>query len=165
MLKNSVNSRSRYTIRGSSTQTAAVPMARKHDVPAGTYNSEIVSVKPTKTSAGADAIEVIYRLTNVRGQTLLMREVIPINSYPYRRFCDALIAAGVKEGTDILDVGGVQERIELSYPDPHGLGRIEKRTPLNSSSSSADASDDAKAARYTDDDEFDDFLDDIDNEE
>lgn len=156
--KNTAPSRPRYTIHGSGVQKSNVPMARKQDIPAGTYGAKILSITPTTTAAGAEAIQVIYKLTNVRGQTLLMREVIPTNSFPYRRFCDALIAAGVEEGSDILDAVGVEERITITYPDPHGLGHISKRVPLNRASANEDEAESTEAARYAADEEFDDFL-------
>lgn len=156
--KNSVSSRPRYTIHGSGVQKSSVPMARKQDIPAGTYGAKILSITPTTTAAGADAIEVVYRLTDERGQTLLMREVIPLASYPFTRFCDALIAAGVEEGSDILDASGIEERITITYPDPHGLGHIGKRVPLNRASANEDEAESAEADRYARDEEFDSFL-------
>lgn len=160
-----IPTRPRHVIRGSSTQTAAVPMARRSIIPAGRYVSKITSITPTKTSAGAEAVEVVYGLTDAHGKQLKMREVIPINSFPYTRFSDAMIAAGLSNGGDILDAVGVEEKITIEYSDPHGLGHISKRTPLGSASINADQPDDLEAARYVADEEFDDFLSEDDDED
>lgn len=168
MLKNSVNSRPRFVIRGSSTQTAAVPMARRSIIPAGRYTSVVANIVPTRTNAGANAIEVTYDLTDARGKLTKMREIIPEESFPYTRFSDAMISAGLPNGGNIFDAVGVEERITVEYPNPHGLGRITKRTPLKSTSTKAAANDDAEStetARYAADEEFDDFLLDDEDEE
>ena len=125
----STSSRSRIAIRGSNS-SAKIPMAKASKIPAGKYRSEIVSVNPVKTAAGDDAVEVIYNLLATDGSCLKMREIIPLDSWAFEKFCDALIAAGLTEDDDLNAAVGITEEVVLAYPDPRGLGHFSERHPV-----------------------------------
>ena len=133
--KTSRTSNTTRRIRGTGSRKTAVPMARQKDIPTGQYRSKIVKISPKKTMAGEEAIEIIYELTAPDGSVRKMREVIPCDSWAYERFCDALIAAGLKDDDDITDAVGVTEDVYLTYPDARGLGHFSKRTPVITNSS------------------------------
>lgn len=129
-------------IRGTGSRKTAVPMARQKDIPAGQYRSKIAKISPKKTMSGEEAIEIIYELTAPDGNVKKMREVIPCDSWAYERFCDALIAAGLKDDDDITDAVGVTEDVYLTYPDARGLGHFSKRTPVITNGSPGTPADD-----------------------
>lgn len=117
-------------LRGAGKKKSTVPMARAKDIPAGRYTSEVKKVSFKKTMAGEDAVEVIYELIAMDGSVRQMREVIPMDSYSFECFSDAMIAAGLPDDADIEEVVGVKETVELVYPEPKGLGHFEKRRPV-----------------------------------
>lgn len=154
-------SRSSATLRGTGCKSSTVPLARSSNVPAAKYDSTIVSAKPTKTAAGADAAEIIYELRAADGTAYKIREVIPFDLWVFDRFSDAMIEAGLQDGDDLSKAVGVQERIILDYPTPGGIGRIKERHPISIEvdTTSPDAGHDQKKS-FDPDDEFDDFLED-----
>ena len=151
--KNSKNS-TRITVRGTGGQKTKVPMAKANRIPPGRYQSKIVSIKNTTTAAGDAAVEVVYELTDADGCALKMREVLPVDSWAFEKFSDALIAAGMEEDDDLDGAVGVTEDVVLTYPDPKGLGHFKSRKPVAGKSNQA-----ALTGRDDDDDEgFEDLL-------
>ena len=159
--------RSRLKLRSSGASKPKVPMAKAGKIPAGAYRSKIVSIKAKKTTAGDEAVEVIYDLITTDGQKFLMREVIPVDSWAFELFCDALIAAGMSEDDDLTAAVGIEEAVELHYPDPRGFGRFKRRTPITGSAEEVAAEAAAVEGEDVDDadDEFDDFLEDDEDED
>lgn len=169
--------RSRLTVRGSGRGKSKPPMAKANKIPPGSYHSTIASIKAVKTSAGDEAVEVIYDLVAADGKQLQMREVIPIESWAFEKFCDALIEAGLSEDDDLTAAVGVVEDVELVYPQPNGFGHFERRKPVTNADEVAEqkatvrSESPMKTVVEEDDgdddvdelDEFDDFLEDDDD--
>ena len=150
--------RSQLTVRSSGANQRNVPMARAGNIPAGHYRSTIMKISSTKTAAGEDAVEVIYELVSPKGHRWRMREVLPVDGWPFEKFGDALIAAGLHEGDDLICAVGVAEDVELAYPNPRGLGHFATRTPAvmpseDSESASAASPDTQPFLEDEDDDE------------
>lgn len=146
----------RRQLRSAGKKKATVPVAKAKDIPAGKYSTEIKKVKFTKTMAGDEAVEIIYELTAMDGSVKLMREVIPIDSYSFELFSDAMVAAGLPDDADIEDVVGVRETVELVYPEPKSLGHFEKRRPVTTTTKQHVSN--GKGAVNEWDDEEDDYL-------
>lgn len=128
----------RYGIRGSSAKKEKIPMARKKDILPGEYRSKIVKVSITKTRAGDEAVEVIYELTAADGKVFKMREIIPIDSWAFEKFGNAMIAAGLEENEDLEKTIGVTEDVTLTYDEPGGLGHFSKRVPVVATTDAAE---------------------------
>ena len=143
----------RRQLRGAVKKKPAVPMARAKDIPAGKYTSEVKKISFKKTRAGDEAVEVIYELIAADGSVMLMREVIPLDSWAFEIFSDAMIAAGVPDDADIEEVVGVKENVELVYSEPKGLGSFDKRRPVTTTSKQQ-----SSRAKVVLDDEDDDLL-------
>ena len=126
----SSSSSTRRSIKSSGSRKANVPMAKANKIPPGVYRSKIASIKDVTTQAGDDAVEVVYDLTAADGSRLKMREIIPIDSYYYEKFGDALISAGLEEGADLQDAIGIEEDVVLDYPSPGGIGHFKSRRPV-----------------------------------
>ena len=157
----------KISIRGSGTRKAKPPMAKASKVPPGKYRSKILSIKEVTTTAGNVAVEVVYDLTAKDGSRLQMREVIPVDSWAFEKFCDALIAAGLEEDDDLLDAVGIVEDVELVYPEPRGLGHFGSRNPVKEQSA-VDAVEAPKVSPHkvsSVEDDDDDFLDVLDDED
>lgn len=159
---NASRSTSRRTVRGSGKKSkATIPMICEKVLRAGVYRSKIVKVANKKTIAGEDAIEVVYAFTGADGKEITAREVLPVESYFFERFCDALIAAGLKDGDDLADAVGIEEDVEIDYPVPHGLGRLKLRCPVRGEKFGPTLEDvEAEDERPEAGDDFDDFFED-----
>ena len=135
-----------------------IPLARESDIPAGEYRSSIIGISDTTTISGKEAAEVIYELRAANGKSYKMREIVPYDSYPFDRFCNDLIAAGLQDGSDLSAAVGITEDVTLSYPDTGGLGHFSKRTPVVEEAEAAptpdEAADDDEPVSNFDDDEI-----------
>lgn len=141
----------------SSGSAAKIPMAKADRIPAGRYHSRILNIKEVKTSAGNEAVEVIYLLTAHDGVEHKMREVIPIDDFFFPRFCDAMVDAGLADGDDLLNAVGVEEKVELVYPNPKGLGHFAARTPVTVGEKTPKRDEEVVASDEADDDFDEDF--------
>ena len=164
--------RSRITVRGSGRGAQKAPLAKAGKIPPGAYRATISSIKSVKTAAGEDAVEIIYDLAAPDGRRCQMREVIPVDSWPFECFCDAMIAAGLNENDDLTDAVGICEDVELHYPDARGFGRFKHRVPAAASvgpsskdSSATESDDEGEPLEADEDEEFDDFLEEEDDED
>lgn len=97
-------------------------------VPAGYYASKIKNIS-VRIKNGKKMLDVGYMLeAMVDGEIYRILQTYPLNSKPYKAFCNAMIAAGVKPGHNIKDVVGVTEKIQLAYwSETSNFGSIVKR--------------------------------------
>ena len=124
---------SNVRIHRSKTQTV-IPMMKQSVVPAGTYTSRITAVTASKIeNTQADAVDVIYELTADDGKVVLGRIRYELGGYHFDRLADALIDAGLPEGSSIVDAVGIEEELEISYPHQGSLAKIKSRRPLAAS--------------------------------
>lgn len=148
-------------IRRSNTQTI-VPMLTSKIAPAGTYASRIAAVTASKIeNSSADAVDITYELTDSSGKVVQGRLRYEIGGYHFDRLGDALIDAGLPNGSSIVDAVGIEEEIELIYPYRGALAKIKSRRPLEAivAPKKAVAKPEAPADDGNDeDDEYDDFL-------
>ena len=160
----STKSSARISVRGTGSQKVKPPMAKANKIPPGQYRSTIISIKAVTTAAGDDAVEVVYDLVTEDGNKYQMREIIPVDSWAFERFSDAMIAAGMEEDDDLTDAVGITEDVELVYPNPKGLGHFGQRTPADKEATvktiPQPKENRRKAHPAEEDDEFDDFLED-----
>ena len=111
--------------------TSVAPMLTEKIAPAGTYTSRIASVAMAKTERGADAVDVSYELTSASGKVVQGRLRYELDGFHFEKLADALIDAGLEEGSSIVDAVGIEEEIVLTYPHRGSLGKIKERRPLN----------------------------------
>lgn len=121
---------SRRSIKGSNAKKAAIPMAKANKVPPGAYRSKVLAVEDSVTQAGDPAVTIVYELTSPDGSQFKIREVIPVDSFFFEKFGDAMIAAGLEEGEDLLDAVGIEEEVFLDYPTPGSIGHFKSRRPV-----------------------------------
>ena len=165
--KNPANPLSNIRIYRSQTQTT-VPMLNEKVAPAGVYTSKIVDVTASKIeTTNADAVDLIYELTADDGRVVQGRIRYEIGGYHFDRLGEALIAAGLPDGSPITDAVGTTEEIEIVYPRKGSLAKIKSRCPIEDSAEPAQkskakpkAKPKAPAVEVDEDDEFDDFMDD-----
>ena len=165
--KNPANPLSNIRIHRSQTQTT-VPMLNEKVAPAGVYTSKIVDVTASKIeTTNADAVDLIYELTADDGRVVQGRIRYEIGGYHFDRLGEALIAAGLPDGSPITDAVGTIEEIEIVYPRKGSLAKIKSRCPIEDSAEPAQkskakpkAKPKAPAVEVDEDDEFDDFMDD-----
>lgn len=165
--KNPANPLSNIRIYRSQTQTT-VPMLNEKVAPAGVYTSKIVDVTASKIeTTNADAVDLIYELTADDGRVVQGRIRYEIGGYHFDRLGEALIAAGLPDGSPITDAVGTIEEIEIVYPRKGSLAKIKSRCPIEDSAEPAQkskakpkAKPKAPAVEVDEDDEFDDFMDD-----
>ena len=111
--------------------TTTVPMLNQKIAPAGTYASKIVAVTAAKIeNTKADAVDVIYELTGADGKAVQGRVRYEIGGYHFDRLGDALLDAGLPEGSSIVDAVGIEEQLEIVYPHKGSLAKIKDRRPL-----------------------------------
>ena len=164
---NPANPLSNIRIYRSQTQTT-VPMLNEKVAPAGVYTSKIVDVTASKIeTTNADAVDLIYELTADDGRVVQGRIRYEIGGYHFDRLGEALIAAGLPDGSPITDAVGTTEEIEIVYPRKGSLAKIKSRCPIEDSAEPAQkskakpkAKPKAPAVEVDEDDEFDDFMDD-----
>lgn len=130
---NPATSLSNVRIRSSKTQNTATPMLTQKVAPAGIYTSKISAVTMSKTQQGEESIDVTYELTDANGKVSQGRIRYPLDSYHFDRLSNALVAAGLPNGSPIIDAIGVTEEIELVYPQKNSLAKIKNRSPLAAS--------------------------------
>lgn len=159
---NPANPLSNIRIHRSQTQTT-VPMLNEKVAPAGVYISKIVDVTASKIeTTNADAVDLIYELTADDGRVVQGRIRYEIGGYHFDRLGEALIAAGLPDGSPITDAVGTIEEIEIVYPRKGSLAKIKSRHPFVSTDVPKQkpvAKPKAPAVEVDEDDEFDDFND------
>lgn len=131
--QNITNSLNRIRIRSTTTQNTVAPMLTQKVAPAGIYTSKISAVTMSKTQQGEESIDVTYELTDANGKVAQGRIRYPLDSYHFDRLSNALVAAGLPNGSPIIDAIGVTEEIELVYPQKNSLAKIKNRSPLAAS--------------------------------
>ena len=98
-------------------------------VPAGYYACEVKFVEPRRKNEKI-IIDVSYEIIDQKGNTYYIKQAYPVGSKPMRDFSRAMIAAGVKAGSNMSAAIGVREVIELAYVSKSSaLGSIVDRIP------------------------------------
>lgn len=160
--KNPASSISNVRIRRTKSQTTA-PMLTQKVAPAGIYTSKITDVTMSKTENGEDAVDVTYELTSANGKVAQGRLRYTLDGFHFERFSDAMIDAGVPEDSPITEAVGIEEEIEVVYPQRNSLAKIKSRHPLNAAKAKQTKA--VAAAEVDEEDaEFDDFLPDEEDE-
>ena len=160
-----------------SSNTAKIPFIKHSVVPAGTYVARVTAVKEAKTTAGEDAIDIIYNLTNANGKVVAAKERFPIDGYVLTKltthwFNNSLLP----DDATYADIVGIEETVDISFVNPSSLGSLKNRRPVNHASKAtspkktsappvndADEGDLEEDMEEDLDDEFDDFLDETDD--
>ena len=101
-------------------------------VPPGEYRSKIVGMEETMTRAGEEAVDVLYELTDSSGKQYHIRARYPTDGYYFDKLCDALLNAGLPDGSKLSDGIGIEEEVTLDYPDGGRIGNFVDRRPVNS---------------------------------
>ena len=163
---NPATSLSNVRIRRSKTQTV-IPMLKEKVAPAGTYTSRIAAVTASKIDGtNADAVDITYELTANDGKVVQGRIRYEIGGYHFDRLGDALIDAGLPDGSPITDAVDIQEEITIVYPHRGALAKIKDRRPLAASAAPAQkAAVRSTAVVAEDDDEAEDDYDEDDEED
>jgi hypothetical protein len=110
-------------------------------IPKGQYRSKIVDIFESTTKQGDDAVDVHYEFTN-GNQRYRVKMRYPVESSHFEALCDALIDAGVPENASIKKAIGVEETVELAYPNGTTMGSIISRSPINTTTVEAVEDDD-----------------------
>ncbi len=118
-------------VRRSQRQQKAIPMLTADKVPAGTYHSVILAVKDAVSDEGKPMADVIYRFTGPNGKAVDAKIRYPVVGYHIERLIDALIDAGLPEGSPLTDAVGVEEDVTVVYPQEGALGKIKTRSPAS----------------------------------
>lgn len=127
-------------VRGSS-KAAEYSFPKPKLIPAGKYRSKIVEILESVTKNGDEAIDVHYDFDDgVHHYRIKMR--YPVESSHFEALCGALIDAGVPENTSIKKAIGVQETVELDYPNGATMGSIVSRSPIITTAVEATEDDD-----------------------
>lgn len=135
-------------------------------VPPGDYHSKIVGMEETMTRAGEEAVDVMYMLTDSSGKQYHIRARYPTNGYYFDKFCDALLNAGLPEGSKLSDGIGTEEEVTLDYPDGGRIGSFVDRRPVNSAATGRkSAGSNPRVLEDVDEDDEDDELEDYLEEE
>ena len=167
---NPTTSLSNVRIHRSKNQNTAVPMLTQKVAPAGIYTSRIAAVTASKIeSTNADAADITYELTADDGRVVQGRIRYEIGGYHFDRLSDALINAGLPDGSPIIDAVGLTEQLEIAYPQKNSLAKIKSRRPLAASAvptqkaaarpKAVPAEDDAEDEDDYDEDDEEDLLD------
>ena len=131
---NPATSLSNVRIRRSKPQNTSAPMLTQKVAPAGTYSSRIAAVTPSKIeTTNADAVDITYELTANDGKVVQGRIRYEIGGYHFDLLGDALIDAGLPDGSPITDAVDIQEEITIVYPHRGALAKIKDRRPLAAS--------------------------------
>lgn len=100
------------------------------NVPSGIHQSKIDKVELSKTISGSPSIDVYRTLKNSAGVVSHTKQRIPFDTPHMDDFNDAMLNAGVPSNTAFEDISGVQETVEVDYPDNNrGFGRITSLGP------------------------------------
>ena len=126
--KNSASNINNVMIRRTAPQSA-VPMLTQKIAPAGWYTSKIVAVDTAKTESLDDAVDIVYELTDDDGKVVQGRLRYAVDGYHFGKLCDALVDAGVPDGSPIMDAVGVEEELEIVYLRRGDLAKIKNRRP------------------------------------
>lgn len=98
-------------------------------VPAGVYASEIKKMEP-RLKGDKRILDVCYEIIDRTGEAYFIKQSYPDGSRPMRDFSRAMIAAGVKAGSNMKAAIGVREVIELGYVSRNSdFGSIIRRIP------------------------------------
>ena len=164
---NPATSLSNIRIHRSKNQNTAVPMLTQKVAPAGIYTSRIAAVTASKIeSTNADAVDLTYELTDASGKVVQGRVRYELGGYHFDRLGDALVNAGVPDGSSITAAVGITEEIEIVYPQKGSLAKIKDRRPLVASAAPAQkAAVRSTAVVAEDDDEAEDDYDEDDEED
>lgn len=118
-------------IRIQRTQTQPlVPMLSQRVAPAGIYKSRITNVIMSRTTGGDDAVDVIHELTAENGKVVQGCIRYILGGHHLACFYNAMLDAGVPEENPITDAIGVEELLEIVYPQRGSLAKIKSRRPL-----------------------------------
>lgn len=119
-------------VRRNHSQQKNVPMLTADKVPAGTYRTVIVAVSDAQNAEGKPMADVIYRFTSVSGKAVEAKVRYPIEGYHIERLFDALIDAGLPEGSPLTDAVGIEEEdVRVVYLHKGALGTIKSRRPAS----------------------------------
>ena len=116
-------------IHRSQSQTT-VPMLSQRVAPAGIYKSRITNVIMSRTTGGDDAVDVIHELTAEDGKVVQGCIRYILGGHHLACFYHAMLDAGVPEENPITDAIGVEELLEIVYPQRGSLAKIKSRRPL-----------------------------------
>ena len=111
--RNSGEKRRRRIVCSSKSAGSGYTFARKGDVPAGVYKATLDCIAESKTSKGAEAIDVYYTLENGEKSHKILQRVA--DGYYFERFSEQLMDAGVKKGTYLDEVKDHRVTVEVRY--------------------------------------------------
>ena len=149
-------------------QAKKFSFAKTGVVPPGTYKSEIVGIEEAQTKAGEEAVDVLYELTSTSGRKYHVRMRYPVDGYFFEELCDALLDAGLAEGSKLSEAVGLEEEVELAYSNGERIGSFVNRWSIGGYSDdfcgedSSNREPEEEPEEELDEDEFDDFLEDED---
>ena len=118
------------------TQAVNIPLLTAELVPAGSYHSCICSVEDAVCANGAPAADVVYHFTSSDGASTDVKVRYPLDGYHMEKLCEALLDAGLPDGSALTDAVGFEEVVEIVYPYEGALGKIKSRRPADSSGTS-----------------------------
>ena len=139
-----------------SSKAAKVPFVKQSVVPAGTYTARITVVKEAQTTAGEDAIDIIYNFTNANGKVVAAKERFPIDGYVLTKltthwFNNSLLP----DDATYSDIVSIEETVDISYVNPSSLGNLHNRRPCKHAASKSAPPTKSSAPPVNDDDEGD----------
>ena len=160
-----------------SSNAAKVPFLKQSVVPAGTYTARVTAVKEAKTTAGEDAIDIVYELARAKGNVVTAKERFPVDGYLLGKLIDHWYDNQLlPDDATYADIVSIEETVDISYVNPSSLGSLQNRRPVNHASKSAppkkssappvedvDEGESEEDMEEDLDDEFDDFLDETDD--
>ena len=121
-----------------SANEAKVPFIKQSVVPAGTYVARVTAVREAKTTAGEDAIDLIYKLTNAKGEVITAKERYPVDSYLLGKLIDHWYDNQLlPDDATYADIVSIEETVDISFVNPSSLGSLKNRRPANHASKSA----------------------------
>ena len=121
-----------------SSKAAKVPFVKQSVVPAGTYTARITVVKEAQTTAGEDALDIVYDLTNNKGKVVTVKERFPIDGYLLSKLIDHWYDNQLlPDDATYADIVSIEETVDISYVNPSSLGSLQNRRPLEHTTSKA----------------------------
>ena len=109
-----------------------IPLLTADLVPPGKYRSKILSVEDAVCANGAPAADVVYRFSSDCGTSAEAKVRYPLSGYHIGQLFEALLDAGLPEGSPLVDGVGIEEVVEIVYPFEGALGKIKTRRPAES---------------------------------
>ena len=109
-----------------------IPLLSADVVPAGVYRTKITDITDAQCASGIAAADVTYRFTDDTGFSAEAKIRYPINGFHIKQLCEALMDAGLPEGSPLVDGIGIEEVVEVGYPYEGALGKIKSRRPADS---------------------------------